>query len=1193
MNEIKHIQKILTPIILEKGMPGYDLVQDIEEKLNDPEVFNIAITGPYGSGKSTVLKSLKTIYPNNHTYLTISLASLTGERENGNELKGEEQQKVEYSILQQLIYKEKPETLPNSRFRRIEQRTKKKAIGYGIATLAFIIAFLIVFEPQWARVDTFYDIFNFGYGWNLTFDICFSLYMLFFVFKVASYLYMHPSVWRVKALNMKDFSIEIGQDSSVFNKHLEEIVYYFESTEYDVVIIEDLDRFRCPEIFQKLREINFLLQQSEVLKEQRRHIKFIYAVKDDLFKDAERTKFFDYIATVTPVVNPKNSCEKLTQELAERGYTLNKDTLQDLSEFVDDMRMLKNVANEFQQYMERLSKSSSPNKEKLLAMIIYKNHHPDDFGKLHYKDGKVYEFIKKKSDWTKVAIEKVITPRLDIWQKKREDVLNSQKLTLKQWRIIYMEKYRQHLTSTLVSLSAKGAYHFVSEFVESPELFEELIRQRRVSYRYTQYQSNQNANADINFSDLEKEVDDKVGYMKRKELAVTSTSDIDNEIRLAREEANRLKNFKLAKLLIQFPEIKKSKEFTDLGLSELMVHFLQRGYIDETYYDYLTLYDGTTMSLNDRDLLSRIRQNDTNVTYEEEIDDIEAFVNELPLFVYEYKSVLNYQIADHLENHPVKYNLALQSFEQHFLNSSVPPLDFMADYYKRIGCGKEKLWKRFIKIQSSWQKIQAYEKQEYWDTLVEAWLQYCEPVDITDSIRKWLNSNLGFCVERLGEIGLEHLKEIIDGCLFENISALGPIGGQNQGEDVIDVANFILENKLFELTDNNIFVACEITSSPFSERSGVEYLTISDIISSGNNGFKEYVFENIKEVFADIINKSRGQEDEAGLVFILNLEELEENQKISYLKRQTKDKVFDIMDIKDPYKPFAIRGSVLEPSWVNMQKYFAYDQEMISEDMENYINNNVESLLKNEYPNDVESSLAGEIVYGPYLNISAYEKLLPVLIHNVNEDDEIKISKDTGIEKIKLLVKNNYLSDNVETAKVVAFYGVSLYAKYLSHHINSFISNYEDYDTNTKTLTVLLDKESSLTNGQRWNLAKKVSADLISQDSELANVILALMLKKKEELTWPVVEATIKKAYIMPQKQQYQEWLIKRYKGSIEKVIAIIKTMVYPYFEIADDSKRPLIPKGFKVYLDILEPLGIFTSFKEEDKGYRVYHSTK
>ncbi|MBP5703947.1 MAG: hypothetical protein J6X12_04510 [Paludibacteraceae bacterium] len=1162
---------------------------DIEEKLNDQEVFNIAITGPYGSGKSSVLKSLKTEYSNKHKYLTISLASLTGERENGNELNGEEQQQVEYSILQQLIYKEKPETLPDSRFRRIERRTN--AFLFGFIVLIFIIVLLIVFEPQWVRIDSFYDLLKLDYEHRNCIHRVSLLIMLLSVFGGTVYLYKYPSIWRVKAFSMKDVSIELGQDSSVFNKHLEEIVYFFESTEYDVVIIEDLDRFRCPEIFQKLREINFLLQQSEVLKKQKRHIKFIYAVKDDFFKDAERTKFFDYIATVIPVVNPKNSCEKLTQELKERGYTLDKEILQDLSEFVDDMRMLKNVANEFQQYMERLSKSSTPNKEKLLAMIIYKNHHPDDFGKLHYKDGKVYEFIKKKPCWTNLAIEKVITSRLEKWQKKKEDVLNSQKFTLKQWRIIYMEKYRQHLSFSLVSLLAKNSYFPVNEFVESPELFEELIGQSRVSYM--QYNRSQSLNGNVNFSNLEKEVDDKVGYMKRKELANTSISDIDNEIRMLREQESRLKNSKLAKLLIQFPEIKKSKEFTDLGLSELMIHFLQRGYIDETYYDYLTLYDGTTMTLNDRDLLSRIKQNETNITYDKKIDDIEAFVNELPQFVYEYKSVLNYQIADYLEKHSSLYYIELQSFEQQFLNSSMPPLDFLSDYYKQKGSGNEQLWKKFIKAHLSWQMIQTYDKSEYRDPLTEAWLHYCEPVDITDGIREWLNCHLGFCIERLESIGVEHLKDIINGCLFENISTLGPIEGQFQGENVMDVANFILENKLFELTRNNIFVACEITSSSYNERKGVEYLTISDILSSDNNGFKEYVSENIKDVFADIISISRGQETEAGLKFILNQEELEENQKIAYLKRQTTDKVSDITDINDPYNPLAIRGSVLKPSWFNMLNYFAYDHETISDDLKNYINDNVESLIKDEYPNDEESSLAGELVYGPYLHISAYEKLLSALMNNVNENDEIKISKDTGIEKVKLLVKNHYLSDKIETAKVVAFYGSSLYAEYLSHHINSLITNYVDYDVNIETLTLLLNKESSLTTGQRWNLAKKISVDLIQQDEELTDEILVLMLKKKEELTWPVVEAAVKKASIMPQKQQFQEWLIERYKDSIEKVIAIIKTMDSPYWEIADGSKRPLIPKNFKKYLEILKPLGIFTSFREEDNGYRIYHSTK
>ena len=113
MTELKHIQKTLTPIILQEGMVGFETVQDIEDKLNDPEVFNVAITGPYGSGKSTVLKSLKTRYADKHRFLTISLASLTGDNDEDKDLNPEGQQKVELdnlfngSILNTVHYNQK------------------------------------------------------------------------------------------------------------------------------------------------------------------------------------------------------------------------------------------------------------------------------------------------------------------------------------------------------------------------------------------------------------------------------------------------------------------------------------------------------------------------------------------------------------------------------------------------------------------------------------------------------------------------------------------------------------------------------------------------------------------------------------------------------------------------------------------------------------------------------------------------------------------------------------------------------------------------------------------------------------------------------------------------------------------------------------------------------------------------------
>ena len=67
---------------------------------------------------------------------------------------------------------------------------------------------------------------------------------------------------KLNKLNLKEGEIEIIEDNSIFNKHLDEILYFFQVTEYNVVIIEDLDRFGTPNIFLKLRELNQLNQKS-------------------------------------------------------------------------------------------------------------------------------------------------------------------------------------------------------------------------------------------------------------------------------------------------------------------------------------------------------------------------------------------------------------------------------------------------------------------------------------------------------------------------------------------------------------------------------------------------------------------------------------------------------------------------------------------------------------------------------------------------------------------------------------------------------------------------------------------------------------------------------------------------------------------------------------------------------------------
>ena len=154
----------LLPVKLKKEDASYqtvtELAEVLESALKNKDIRNIALTGPYGSGKSSIIQTLMENYSGFH-YLPISLATLQADEEGGeksNTIGNDEDRdkrleslnrKIEYSILQQLIYREKAETVPNSRFRRIVHIEKKRLIRYAIECICFILAFIVLFEPFW------------------------------------------------------------------------------------------------------------------------------------------------------------------------------------------------------------------------------------------------------------------------------------------------------------------------------------------------------------------------------------------------------------------------------------------------------------------------------------------------------------------------------------------------------------------------------------------------------------------------------------------------------------------------------------------------------------------------------------------------------------------------------------------------------------------------------------------------------------------------------------------------------------------------------------------------------------------------------------------------------------------------------------------------------------------------------------
>ena len=358
----------------------------IDFALKDKSVHNLAISGPYGAGKSSVIhsyiadckKQKKKIIGEEWTVndVTITLAHL---RTNANTKKEIDSNQIEYSILEQLFFHDSGANLPESQFSRI------KPLSYWDL---WVYVFYIVFFGA--------CIFAWLYRYALGLD--YPGYLALIIFSVLSSYSVYKLLpiirsYTVRKISLATASIEIGKgtEQSVLNKHIDEILYFFQQTGTNFVVFEDLDRFNNPDLFVKLREINYLINNAASIEQQ---VVFVYALRDDMFSDKQRTKFFDFIVPIIPYVDGNNAVDKLFVELKEKG--IDNYLCKLLSYYIGEMRMVYNIANEFQIYYSLKSQEADFDINELLAIVAYKNCYPKDFSNLLQHKGLLYTVMANR-----------------------------------------------------------------------------------------------------------------------------------------------------------------------------------------------------------------------------------------------------------------------------------------------------------------------------------------------------------------------------------------------------------------------------------------------------------------------------------------------------------------------------------------------------------------------------------------------------------------------------------------------------------------------------------------------------------------------------------------------------------------------------------------------------------------------------
>ena len=883
-------QVSLTPALLnrdsESDKKQYRSVLNLARKLEEKDILNIALTGPYGSGKSSILRSLKKDYPK-YKYLSISLATLKSPLDDKkNEIDIDTMNnRIEYSILQQLIYKEKQETLYNSRLKRIYHKSHWAQYALSIAIILYTIALIIVFEPSFLKVDWICNRLN-----NPVLNKWSDIFALSYIF-VATIIFVQKTVKslsnsKLNKLNLKNGEIELKEnkeDTSVFNKHMDEIVYFFEVTDYNVVIIEDLDRFDNTDIFLKLREVNQLLNQSNSVG---RKVTFIYAVKDDMFFDEERTKFFDYITTVIPIINSSNSADKLKEELEIKGYSdLNVEVIDSLAFFIDDMRLLKNIVNEYAQYREKLDEKLDQNK--LLAMIVYKNYHPKDFADLHKGKGVLYDCLHKKSELL-VERNRQIDERINGITKKLQSLEATHAIQEKELRLIYIEGYRRKLSKQ----NENNAFLFfvennfipLEDIAENETLFNSFISQSSFRYQcFKRHQTNtyygvryyydiSEDSCNIQFSQIEKIVNSTFTYHERLEALREGEKRYREQIKILELSRNNHYATPIQELLLDV-DMQTHKIFSELNVSKMLEVFLKEGLINEDYFDYISFFFGKSINKHDHDFILELKLRHS-LPYDYHIDKVGQCVKNIPDKCYNDVSILNIQVVDCICQHLEEANNSkLHSIAQVIMHNK--KWDFLIDFYKSVedssslfnhlGSIVDGLWKIFVKQNS--------------DELFESWLRFLELNHSTKESRNWLNKHFAFISHRVDLIGFDTIKQIVSNgkLIFTDIDAESRC-----------LLEYVVENKAYMLTPENVVCAFVHYRNERMEALNNYPLNVTILRSCESaKPVSDYIDERFDDALNNVfITDAAKQESVEIILEIINSEDITEETKRKYLSGQ-------------------------------------------------------------------------------------------------------------------------------------------------------------------------------------------------------------------------------------------------------------------------------------------------------------------
>lgn len=1081
----------------------------IKEAVDDKNIFNVALSGAYGSGKTSIIKTFKHKH-SSLEYIDISLATFDEKLIDEKSLL-----KLEYCILKQLFYKVSPEKVPQSRFKRIvnHKNTSVNAIFFFLWLLSifyFLKNKLLISLIQALGLSYYCAPLN----------AIFSAYAILGLGFIVYKLYDFIINFKMTKLKFSEAEVENKDDKATLNfeNEIDEILYFFERNPTHVVFIEDLDRFKNTEIFIKLREINFLINNYEPIKEKGK-VTFIYAVLDNIFSQNERTKFFDLILPVVPIVNYTNSAKELLDRFKDE-INLIKDEekrndfikfIEKVSLYLTDMRVIISICNEYKVYKKILNEKID--EKKLLAMMIYKNTEPTDFDLLNQKKGYVYslfsykkKYIEEKITEYNKEIEK-ITPK--ITECEKEYITSENEL-----RLLYVAKFFELLKKNIMHLKINDVNFKVNEII-SNENFNNFKINNNISY----YNGYSTETSKISFKDIENSINPKLNYDQRLanvknkiheniENLKKQIADFENKIKLINSKSlhdlllneinseiyfstceNELKSRIIKDINTHNNETSDEDNLKKLeqkkeNLTYRLVNFLiETGNIDEDYEHYISRQDGN-LTTDDRNFL--LNFNSTSLPFDTKLNGFETIINRLDESYYYKRGILNFSLINHMLD--FNKNIYLNKIFSKLSDDSEYYMKFVDEYLEQLENDNKN--KFITQITETWSDIFDYiqnksnftfEKKSIYVNLFFSYLTIDKiyKLDTNKSIFYFLSysktlSPIYFEDENKSKVELYINEKTI---CFENLE---------YEEKHHDLLQFIYDNNHYELNEKMI----ELMISTFKKNDieivvdDLKKMNYTIIQNSGCEKLIDYIGKNnkiyVENVFLEI--EENTEEDEKSIISLLQIndENLELQKKI--INKQN-NKISNLSKVKSDIWDELFDKNKIKATWENILIYY-YEFKSLN-GLETFLNiEDNYKYLSESFIIDGDSDKTQDEFIIELINLEITDDSFGYLVNSIEKKyDDISTLKLKNLDRLKPLIDNKKINPTNENIDFIYENDRNEYINLIELHEQLFQETFNLFELNDEVIYNLI-VESNLSAASISLITNKNNDDICNLSNE-------------------------------------------------------------------------------------------------------------